>query len=76
MNHDPAQHQDVQIILTFAIAEDMTMADINTITDGIVNLIRNFLRKLLRLRYKICIKPVILDVVPLPFKNPLIDTCN
>lgn len=75
MNHQAPKHQVIQILVTVTVDEGLTMDDINTLMDQIVNLIRNSLRKLLRLRHKIRIQPVIIEVVSLPLKKSF-NTCS
>ncbi len=75
MSHQPPKHQVIQILLTLTLDESLTMDNINTLMDQIVHLIRNSLRKLLRLRHKIRIQPVIIEVVSLPLKKSF-NTCS
>ncbi len=76
MKHQASKDQVIEISLTLTVDEDLAMDDINTIMDQIVNLIRKSLRKLLKLRHKIHLQPVIIDVISLPLKNHLLDPIN
>lgn len=69
MKHQASKDQVIQILLTLTVDEDLAMDDINTLMDQIVNLIRKSLRNLLKLRHKIHLQPVIMNVISLPLKK-------
>jgi hypothetical protein len=64
--YEPTPLNAIQIMFTLTVMDDLTIDELNQIADYIVGLLYQPLRKLFISWRKIIIKPIILEIVPIP----------